>query len=216
MGGHGVPSWKCPACKKYFPDVNNVTVLKTGFLDYDIHAFVAYEPNMPEIIIGFEGTEILSIVNLINDFDDEKINYPLSDCGSTPPCQVHKGTFNSYNAIRLELWKTVMQYLDYFGHNTSIHITGHSLGSTLATNCALDGALDYNRTYDYIYTFGTPRVGDLNFAEFYVKHIPYHYRVTHHKDPAPEQPQAKKGFHHISHGVYYETDSNGTYKVCDG
>ena len=49
LGGHGVPSWKCPACKKYFPDVNenNVTVFKTSFFDYDVHAFVAYEPNMP-------------------------------------------------------------------------------------------------------------------------------------------------------------------------
>ena len=46
LGGHGVPKWDCPACKKYFPGVTNVTVFKTGFADYDVHAFVAYEPSM--------------------------------------------------------------------------------------------------------------------------------------------------------------------------
>eukprot|EP01083_Nonionella_stella_P225229 800973_1 len=220
LGGHGVPTWKCPACKRYFPDVNsdNVTVFKTGFSDYDIHAYVAYEPNMPEIIIAFEGTEPLSITDWIDDLEYYKENYPLSDCGTTPPCQVHTGFFDTYNAIRLPLWKTAMQYLDYFGHDTPIHITGHSLGSSLATHCALDGALNYNRTYDYVYTFGPPRVGDANFAHFYNKLIPYHYRVTHHKDPVPQLPEAwmQNGFRHIYHEVYYEKDPNGTYKVCDG
>ena len=31
----------------------------------------------------------------------------------------------------------------------------------------------------------------------------------------PEQT-AKGGYHHISHEVYYESNPNGTYKVCDG
>eukprot|EP01083_Nonionella_stella_P212658 767743_1 len=173
---------------------------------------------MPEIIIAFEGTEPLSITDWIDDLEYHKINYPLSDCGTKPACQVHKGFFDTYNTIRGPLWETAMQYLDYFGHNTPIHITGHSLGSALATHCALDGALTYNRTYDYVYTFGPPRVGDANFAHFYEKHIPYHYRVTHHKDPVPQLPEEwmQKGYHHIFHEVYYETDPNGTYKVCDG
>ena len=63
LGGHGVPTWKCPACTKYFPNVDpdNVVVFKTGFTDYDIHAYVAYNPDVPEIIVAFEGTEPLSL-----------------------------------------------------------------------------------------------------------------------------------------------------------
>lgn len=57
LGGHGVPSWDCTACKRYFPEVDNanLAVFKTGFLDHDIHAFVAYNPTVPEIIVAFEG-----------------------------------------------------------------------------------------------------------------------------------------------------------------
>ena len=180
--GHGVPHWDCGACKKYFPDVSddNVTVFKTYFMDHSVHAFVAYEPSMPEIIIGFAGTEIFDLTDWIDDIDYTKIDYPLSNCDDTD-CQVHKGFYETYASIREELWVTVLEYLDYFGSKTAVHITGHSLGSALATHCALDGALNYNRSYDFVYTFGPPRVGDKNWATFYESKIPYHYRVTHHK-----------------------------------
>ena len=219
MGGHGVPKWDCPACTKYFPNVNsdNVTVFKTHFIDRSIHAFVAYEPTMPEIIIGFEGTDPLNLEEWIDDIEYHKIDYPLSNCNDTD-CQVHRGFWDTYNEIREDLWETVEEYIDYFGSDVKVHITGHSLGSALATHCALDGALNYKQNYDYVYTFGPPRVGDKNFAAFYETLVPYHYRVTHHKDPVPQLPEEwqDKGFHHISHEVYYENDPNSTYKVCDG
>ena len=83
-----MPRWTCPACKKYFPGVTNVTVFKTGFADYDVHAFVAYEPTYNEIIIAFEGTEPLSITDWIDDLEYHEIQYPLS---SACDCEVHKG-----------------------------------------------------------------------------------------------------------------------------
>eukprot|EP01084_Bolivina_argentea_P310664 537607_1 len=220
LGGHGVPHWSCPACKKYFPAVNsnNVTVFKTGWLDYDIHAFVAYEPTMPEIIVTFEGTEPLSGADWLDDFEFHKIDYPLSTCNTTPRCQVHKGFFNTYNAIRIPLWQKILEYKQAWP-NAPIHITGHSLGSSLGTHCAIDGIINHNQTsYDYIYTFGTPRVGDPNFASFYEKHIPNHWRVTHRKDPVAQLPSEwmQHGYRHIFTEVYYPTDPNGTYKICDG
>ena len=92
------------------------------------------------------------------------------------------------------------------------------IGSALATHCALDGYITYNVSYDYVYTYGPPRVGDGNFANYYVERIPYHYRVTHHKDPVPQLPEEwmKKGYHHISHEVYYPNDPNSTYIICNG
>jgi len=210
-----VPKWDCPACKKYFPGVTNVTVFKTGFSDYDIHAFVAYEPTFPEIIIAFEGTEPLSIANWIDDLEYHKIYYPLS---SACECKVHKGFWDTYNSIRLPLWQQVLVYLEAFGKHLPVHITGHSLGSALATHCALDGYLNYNQSYDFVYTFGPPRVGDDDFAKFYVERVPNHFRVTHHRDPVPQLPEQwmALGYHHISHEVYYPNNPNTTYKVCDG
>jgi len=219
LGGHGVPTWKCPACTKYFPNVDpeNVVVFKTSFTDYDIHAYVAYNPDVPEIIVAFEGTEPLSITDWLDDLEWRKIDYPLSDCNSDPPCQVHRGFYNTYEQIRLALWQTVGNFQRQFP-NTPVHITGHSLGSSLATHCALDGWINHNATYDFVYTFGPPRVGDANFAKFYEAAIPNHFRVTHKRDPVPQLPEKwmQGGFHHIYTEVYYPSDPNGTYIVCDG
>jgi len=219
LGGHGVHSWTCPACKRYFPEVDsaNVAVFKTGFLDYDIHAFVAYNPAVPEIIVAFEGTEVLSITNWLDDLDYTQIAYPLSDCGSNPHCRVHKGFYDTYKAIRAPLWETVAAFRKQWA--APIRITGHSMGSALATHCALDGVLNHNASYDFLYTFGTPRVGDAHFAAFYESKIANHFRVTHHKDPVPAIPetwQTEYGYRHIATEVYYENKPNGTHKICDG
>lgn len=108
---------------------------------------------MLEIIITFEGTEPLSITDWIDDLEDTKIDYPLSSCNTTPRCQVHKGFYNTYNTIRLDLWKTVTEYLDYFGHKTPVHITGHSLGSALATHCALGIFILHTIIFIIIYAY---------------------------------------------------------------
>ena len=214
MGGKGVPNWQCPACIEYFPNVKNVTVFSTDPQNYSTHAFVAYEPTMPEIIIAFTGTEPLSIQDWIDDLTFEKIPYPLSNqCN----CQVHKGFYESYAVIKDQIWSTVKKYLNSFGKNIPIHITGHSLGSALATHCALDGILNHNISkYDYVYSYGPPRVGDKQFATFYVKNIATHFRITHHKDPVPQLPEQWMGFYHISREIYYENHPNTTYKICDG
>ena len=54
-----MPTWSCPACKEYFPKLQNVTVVKTSYLEYNSHAFVVYDPYYyvkPTIVISFAGT----------------------------------------------------------------------------------------------------------------------------------------------------------------
>eukprot|EP01084_Bolivina_argentea_P058640 107070_1 len=213
IGGIGAHSWQCSPCKKYFTDqVNNVSVFKTGFLNYNVHVYVAYNHVLNEIIIGWAGTEVLSITDWIDDIDILLITYPLAkDCN----CKVHQGWWNTYNAIRIPLWQTVMRYSNTFS-KPQIRISGHSMGSALATHCSLDGYLNYDVRYDYIYTFGTPRVGDSKFAEYYHQRIPNHVRVVHYKDPVPHIPGQIFGYHHIATEEFYTTqDSNGTHITCN-
>ncbi len=43
-------------------------------------------------------------------------------------------------------------------------------------------------TLDTVRTFGSPRVGDLAFAEYYLLNVPDTQRMVHYKDPVPHIP----------------------------
>merc|ERR1712224_735172 len=101
------------------------------------------------------------------------------------------------------------------------HITGHSLGAILSVFAARD-LLEHvlepmGRTISSIYTFGEPRGGDSNFADFAAAKLANmgHYRVVHYTDPVPHLPAQKVGFKHSPQEIFYNTaDSTGPYQVC--
>ena len=80
----------------------------------------------------------------------------------------------------------------------------------------MDGVLSYDIEPEFVYTFGQPRVGDANFAKYYNSLIDIHYRVTHSHDPVPHLPPEDFGFYHMATEVFYKSEPNGTYIVCDG
>ena len=76
--------------------------------NYDINAFVAYDDKyyfngIASIIVAFAGTNPLSITDWIDDLDTIKIGYPLSPVNECNDCNVHKGFYSTYAAIRRNL-----------------------------------------------------------------------------------------------------------------
>lgn len=82
-----------------------------------------------------------------------------------------------------------------------------------------------------LYTFGSPRVGNTEFAEFVSAQAGNEYRVTHLDDPVPRLPPHDFGYDHtdteywLSTGTSTTTDYNesdvvickGTYnRSCNG
>ncbi len=66
-------------------------------------------------------------------------------------------------------------------------VAGHSLGSALATLCALDIAA--NTTYPVVlYTLASPRVGDLTFKNLFDHVVPNTYRIANRLDMVPKVP----------------------------
>lgn len=65
-------------------------------------------------------------------------------------------------------------------------VTGHSLGAALAHHCAADVASKGIKNF-YFYNFGSPRVGDPAFEDWFksVYNVNTFYRVTHDRDPVP-------------------------------
>lgn len=73
---------------------------------------------------------------------------------------------------------------------SNIIFTGHSLGGALANLSSLTFVEEHPNKYPklLLYTFGQPRVGNHNYADYHNKLIPNDYRVVHHLDPIPHLP----------------------------
>jgi triacylglycerol lipase len=81
--------------------------------------------------------------------------------------QTHRGISDIYDSMR----KVVLASLLRFPDCRSLWITGHSLGGALATLCALDAASNTSCGIPVVYTYGSPRVGDPEFAQAYSKTV---------------------------------------------
>jgi lipase (class 3) len=85
----------------------------------------------------------------------------------------------------------------------SAAVTGHSLGSSLATMLAMDIALNSKTAISTIYTFASPRTGDPDFASLFNSLIPTQsYRVANVWDIVPHTPPST--FPTLEHVWHYE------------
>lgn len=98
-----------------------------------------------------------------------------------------------------ETWKSFSTGITSFmrGRNpTVIHCVGHSLGGALATLNA-DYFSSIRAAEVKLYTFGSPRTGDMFFARSLSRRVTEQnmYRVHHRSDPVPKIPLFP--FHHV-------------------
>jgi predicted lipase len=85
----------------------------------------------------------------------------------------------------------------------------------MATHAAVEIHAIYGSNINIIhYTFGSPRVGNNKFSQFFSTIIGNSFRVVHYRDIVPHLPPKDLGFHHISREVFYAED-NSSYTVCD-
>jgi len=77
--------------------------------------------------------------------------------------------------------------------NKPCYVSGHSLGSALATILALDIALAVPELQPQlqVYVYASPRVGNPEFARSYAQILPNTFRITNLADPIPTMPPTK-------------------------
>jgi len=78
--------------------------------------------------------------------------------------------------------------------NAVVTISGHSLGSSLATLLALDLAANTKLSVS-LYTLASPRVGDLGFYNLFNHVVPNTYRIANRLDVVPQTPAPPLYFH---------------------
>jgi hypothetical protein len=205
----GLANWTCYWCVK---GPSNVVVSKIIYQESsDTYGWIGYQgkQNQPErIIVSFRGTVLTSIQNWITDLTFAKLSpYP-----NLPNVQVHKGFYDAYINISDQV-RSELQNLRKLNASAPIILTGHSLGAALSAIGGVDLTLNNFKNL-YSYTFGLPRVGDQNFADFFAANVGGRYRAVNQLDPVPHLPPRIFNFRHPAYEVWFQNDDIN-FKVCD-
>jgi len=126
-----------------------------------------------------------------------------------PYGKTHTGFADAYKRILNPLPPDVAKQLN---PAVPCYISGHSLGAALATFAAIDIALKVPKLRPklQLYTYASPRVGDVEFAKAHSQLIPNSYRIVNLADVVPLVPPTKL------HGTYLHIGQEWSFLSQNG
>lgn len=153
-------------------------------------------------VLAFRGTRVAAFPDLLRpdpiNLQDLTTDFSVR-LGPPPPGQVHSGFLKAYN----DFWNVHRkEILDLTTHR-SLFLTGHSLGAAIATVAARD--LQLIRA---LYTFGSPTVGDADFARgFQAIGLPV-FRFVHEHDLVTTVPLPEMHYQHVGDILHIVGDAD--------
>ncbi|PYI07819.1 lipase [Aspergillus sclerotiicarbonarius CBS 121057] len=169
--------------------------------DYgDTAGFFAVDTTNERLVVSFRGSSTLEnwIANIDFILEEEE-----SLCSG---CYVHSGWWKAWEQVADDLTSEIESAMStYSGY--SLFFTGHSLGGALAT---IGATVLRNAGYTIqLYTYGCPRVGNYELAEYITSQgSGANYRVTHTNDIVPRLPPMLFGYSQPS-PEYWITSGDG-------
>lgn len=145
------------------------------------------------VVVAFRGTEPAKLKDWMTDIDTLPVPGPFG--------RVHDGFWRALAHVWEELGSRVAEFQD---QGQSLWITGHSLGAALATlACARWRAAD--KPVHGLYTFGSPRVGDREFARIFDQDFAARtFRFVDNGDLVTRVPPRALGFSHVGTLAYFD------------
>ena len=150
-------------------------------------------------IVVIRGTE--SGLDWLADFEFELKNFPEVPNGG----KTEIGFSNLYRSMTVEYEdagipnESLIAQLDRLPAGTKLVVTGHSLGSSLAT---LHAFVAGSKQIDVeLITFASPRVGNHEFVEAFQQMNIKNTRIFNHPDIVPNVPVEIAGYRHIEPGI---------------
>ena len=152
--------------------------------------YVEYDAKKNNIVAAFRGT--VNIINMMQNIKLDLVSY--ANCAG---CRVHKGFMETYQSARNQVLASIINFRKT--HPTAkIYVTGYSLGAAQAVYCTADlykAGIQAN-----LMTFGTPRPGNRNFANYINKIVTgLNYRIIYQSDKIPIILSKLMGF--FNHGT---------------
>uniref|UniRef100_A0A6C0DQ19 Fungal lipase-type domain-containing protein n=1 Tax=viral metagenome TaxID=1070528 RepID=A0A6C0DQ19_9ZZZZ len=170
----------------------------------DLHGYVGILPSTQTIYIVFRGSD--SIRNWIADFEFVKMKYlTFPECD----CSVHNGFYSSAKNVIDDVAKVIQMLKTKY--NYEIIVTGHSYGAAVAQLIAME--LSAIKIEVAVYTFGQPRIGDMQFANFVNMKIKNVWRIVNNRDIVPHIPiTTGLEYYHSCREVF--VNESGDINIC--
>ncbi|CAG8461929.1 18315_t:CDS:2 [Dentiscutata erythropus] len=169
--------------------------------EFNTKGYIALDKQNKLIIVAYRGTIPGSIKNWHADLAAYQDSYnPVRGVkvhhGFYKPVRgvkVHHGFYKTFKRLQPKITDVVIR-LHQNNPNFRIGLIGHSLGGALAALSALDLMQKVphlvNNDALFLSTFGQPRVGNSNFAEYVDNNLKLIARTIVHGDPVPRLPSS--------------------------
>lgn len=168
-----------------FADVENPTENEFGFI----------AESKDQIIIAFRGYAAYP-ADLLASYDIFQIPYPFVRNGG----ETSRGFTCIYQSTRNNL----IRQLNKLSASKKLFVTGHNYGGALATLAALDIAVNTGFVDPILYTYGSPRVGDPEFASRFNQAVKNSMRIVNIHDSFPTFPDKEYLPPFTKEGLFYQ------------
>lgn len=211
---HGLGNWTCKYCQSARATLRDVKTFEHE--RKRVKAYVGYDASMRRVVVAFRGTDPSSLYNWVENLDAAHSTLPTAKVKDGVG-RVHAGFQDAYDCVR----KDIISHLiflrtkyDRLWKHVTLEISGHSLGGALSTLLAVEAdALGFDVAR--VTTFGSPRVGDYRFADYYAGKLGKQtFRMTHAHDIVPSLPPRMIGYHHVATEVF--ENAAGEFIIGDG
>lgn len=88
-----------------------------------------------------------------------------------PDARVHHGFYSAYVTSFKDVLSARVTELHRLHPDYKVYVTGHSLGAAMATLSAADLSVVSQIPIEGVYTFGSPRVGNLAFMTWFIGNV---------------------------------------------
>ncbi|KAH7098221.1 lipase [Auriculariales sp. MPI-PUGE-AT-0066] len=180
--------------------------------------FTGYDSDLKSVIVSHQGTDPSKLLSVLTDLAvlQTKLNTSTFP-GIGSNLWVHSGFLNAHRDT-ISLIKTAVMNATARFNTTKVTFVGHSLGAAIAL---IDAAYFRTNLPTYtiaVRTYGLPRVGNADWANWVDTQLPDQVRITNNEDPIPIVPGRFLGYNHPSGEVHAVTPLIGTqsWYSCPG
>lgn len=204
-----IPDWNCHYCSENQVVASFKPYMLINGDGGNLFSYVGSNPTTQEVIAIFRGTIPTDLENWLADLNTIKTSW----AGSST-IEVHEGFYESYLNMAADLNNAVFTLMEQ-NPSYQLVVTGHSLGGAMATLAALNLTVNYGKS-PIVYTFGSPRVGNDYFEEYFTQNVPVNYRLVNYDDIVPHVPPQDFGFEHVVQEIWYNGSDWIACSTTDG